>query len=266
MRKLLLFSFILSLISCTTQQTENSEEDSMQAEVNETAIEQLLGNEAPKEGQKLIVEFVLYDNEPLDEQPAIEDKLNHIAEQLNSKYKLPKETDTIHVHVWRDYEEYLVAQKRITGSEFRGSGGYIFSETDVALFYNDQTIENAEHEFVHASSLKINNELGHKSRWLWEAFAIYEANEFVHPKNLAYLRNGKFPSIAELNGEFDGEGANRIYNVGYLLSEFVIETWGSEKYLELIIESANIEKALALSTEEFEAQWKEFVTSKYLAQ
>ena len=132
------------------------------------------------------------------------------------------------------------------------------------MFYDANIIEAAEHEFVHASSLAINDQLGHKNRWLWEAFAIYEADEFIHPKDLAYLRKGEFPSMAELNGEFSGESANRIYEVGFLLSEFVVETWSEEKYLELIQEAGDIEKTLAITIAEFEIKWKKFVTEKYL--
>ena len=258
-----LLFLITFLLACGTKVESTSEEQHADLAAS-TAIEKLLEtDDGISEPKKLKVQFVLYDNQTLEEESNIEDKLNHISNQLFVKYGVPKEEDTIKVHVWRNYEQFLVDQERFTGTQFPGSSGYILSPTEIALLYNDNMIEAAEHEYAHASSLAISNELGHSSRWLWEAFAIYESDEFYHPKDLAYLRQGRFPSIAELNGKFDGEGANRIYEVGFLISEFVVEHWSSEKYLELVQEAGNIEKTLDVSISDFEKLWQEFVKEKY---
>jgi hypothetical protein len=265
MKETAIFCLLVSLFACSGDTKKNTNTELDKTTNNSTKIETFLQRQAPQEAIKLEIGFKLYDDEPLEQEPYIVDKLNAISDSLFSKYGIAKESDTIMVHVWRNYDAFLEDQLTLTGTQFPGSGGYIFSPTDLALLYSEDIANVAEHEFVHASSLSINDQLGHESRWLWEAFAIYEADELIHPKNLGYLRDGKFPSIAELNGEFDGAGANRIYQVGYVLSEFVVETWGNEKYLELIQESADLEKVLSMTTEEFEIKWQKFVKEKYLA-
>ena len=76
------------------------------------------------------------------EKAAISNKLKPIYGQLFTKCNLAKETDTVKVHVWRDSEEHLVTQKRITGIEFRGSEESTSSKTTIALFQNGKLIED----------------------------------------------------------------------------------------------------------------------------
>lgn len=264
MKELAIFCSLLVLLACSGQPKEDVSTKHAKATNDTTKLESYLEQEAPEEAKKLAIQFKLYDDEILEEEAYISDQLNAISDSLLLKYGIAKEKDTITVHVWRNYDDFLKDQLTLTGTQFPGSGGYIFSPTDLAILYSENIANVAQHEFVHASTLSINEQLGHESRWLWEALAIYEADELTHPKDLPYLKDGRFPSIAELNGEFDGAGANRIYQVGYLLSEFVVETWGSEKYLELIQESADLQKVLSINTEEFEVRWQKFVEEKYL--
>ena len=88
--------------------------------------------------------------------------------------------------------------------------------------------------------------------------------EFNNPKNISYLAAGNYPTIAELNSNFN-TGNYKIYEVGYLLSEYIIETWSKISYVNMIKQNANIESVLGITTQQFEAGWKNFVMTKYFA-
>ena len=111
--------------------------------------------------------------------------------------------------------------------------------------------------------MNVNRQFGNNPRWFWEAVAIYESGEFNDPKNISYLADGNFPTIAELTADFN-TGARKIYEVGYLLSEYIIETWGKESYTQMIKNNADIQLVLGINAAQFENGWKDFVTRKYL--
>lgn len=211
----------------------------------------------------LKVDLVLHDSIPEIEKKAIREKIQVTSRRLFDDFNLSVK-EVFHVHIWLNYFDFLDAQEQNIGQRVNGSGGYVFSKNDLALYYNETMLENVEHEFSHAASLHLNSDFGNNPRWFWESVAIYEAGEFTHPNEIEYLVMGNFPSLSELNGMLTKDGANKIYKMGYLLSEFIIHKWGREKYLELILESGDLEKVLAISTPVFEQQWEKFVLEKYL--
>jgi hypothetical protein len=54
-----------------------------------------------------------------------------------------------------------------------------------------------------------------------------------------------------------------MYQVGYLLGEFINVEWGKKKYIDLIKNLGNISYVLNISNQEFEEKWKLFVNDKY---
>ena len=73
---------------------------------------------------------------------------------------------------------------------------------------------NATHEMSHAISLSVNATFGNRPRWLWESVALFENDEFVDPRSIAYLAQGRFPTLAELDA--DPNASRQVYEVGYL--------------------------------------------------
>jgi hypothetical protein len=115
------------------------------------------------------------------------------------------------------------------------------------------------HEFAHCATLHVNPAAGNNPRWLWEAVALYEARQFVDPHQLAYLTSGAPPTLAELKVLDD----RRIYDVGYLLAEFVVARWDWSGLRALVRSSGNLEQALGLAAAQFEAEWMGFVRGRY---
>jgi hypothetical protein len=59
-------------------------------------------------------------------------------------------------------------------------------------------------------------------------------------------------------------GNLKIYEVGYLLSEYILNNWGKNSYIDMLKYGANIQSILYVSVQEFENGWKQFVQNKYL--
>ncbi len=132
----------------------------------------------------------------------------------------------------------------------------------------------AVHEFVHSVVLKllIDKELKPLNAkkfderfstfpiWLWEGLSVYEAEQFYEPKTLAYLKNGKYPQISELNNRSKGQ---KIYTCGYTIIEYILEEYGKDKLIELIESYGDLKKVLNLTEEKFSSNWYNFIKKKY---
>jgi hypothetical protein len=118
------------------------------------------------------------------------------------------------------------------------------------------------HEFAHCLTLHIAARSGNNPRWLWEGVALYEAGQFVHPNRVPYLLNGNPPTLAGLNANWQTN--TQIYDVGYLLVEYIVETWGKPQLANLIRSLGDIQAILGISVAAFESGWYEFVKVKYL--
>ncbi len=115
------------------------------------------------------------------------------------------------------------------------------------------------HEFVHNVSLHLNPQ-AQEPVWLWEAVAVYEAGEFVHPSSVSCLANRQFPTLASLGRQ----GACTIYAVGYTIIELIVERWNMAAVRDLIASNGDVPGVLGLSTADFETAWYEFLEERYL--
>ena len=206
-------------------------------------------------------EFILYDSISGAKINPIREKLQQNADRITADLGVQL-TNSFRVHIWGDYNSFLNAQVRIMGESYPGSRGWVMGLNDLAIYYNEDAPEIAEHEFAHCVSLHINRNFGNNPRWLWEAIAVYEAKEFSEPSSTKYLVEDDFPTIKELNGDFN-TGTRKIYDVGYLLTEYILKEWGKDFLIELIKNNGNIEKVLQISTSEFEMGWETFVEREY---
>lgn len=195
--------------------------------------------------------------------------ISKISENLESHYKriindlkiqeMPKVT----VKIWADYNNFLDAMQTDLGTRYTGATGYVFGKTEIRLYYTNQVAIAAVHEFAHLISIQVNSKIPNNPRWLWEAVALYENNEFVDPKGLSYMVSGDYPTLAELNTDYNS-GNQSIYSVGYVLIEYIVETWGMDTVIGLIKNNGNISGLLGITPQAFESGWYQFVKVKYL--
>ena len=167
------------------------------------------------------------------------------------------------IKIWNDETHFYDVQEHDLGVRYPGSTGYVAGASEIRLLNRGNLAQTTLHEFCHAASLVVNRSFGNNPRWFWEAVAIYEAGELTNPRSIDYLASGNFPTIAELNSNYNN-GNYKIYQVGYLLSEYILTNWGRNQYIDLIKYGANIQATLGVSVQQFEAGWKQFVQNKYL--
>jgi hypothetical protein len=115
------------------------------------------------------------------------------------------------------------------------------------------------HELTHCVSLHLKLDSANNPRWLWESVALFEAGEWVDPGAQPHFTNGATPTLAELNQIAD----RRIYDVGYLLGEFIVSRGGVAALRALILNAGNVQQTLGLPAAEFERQWLAFVRQRY---
>jgi len=170
----------------------------------------------------------------------------------------------VSVKIWSSRRDFYEEMERLLKVSYPGADGYVFGPDELHVRLVSNAPGNAVHEFAHVVSLNLNLRFGNNPRWLWEAVAIYEAEEFVHPASLQFMVNGDYPGIPELNSDF-GTGGNRIYSVGYVLTEYIIDGWGMEALRDLIVADGDLESALGMGTGKFEVGWHHWLEAEYLA-
>ena len=117
------------------------------------------------------------------------------------------------------------------------------------------------HEFAHCVTLHLDGQAGNNPTWLWEAVAVYEARDLVNPLTVPCLASRNFPTLAQLNVR---GGSCDIYQVGYTLTEYIVEGWGFAGLRDLIVAHGDPRESLGMSIEELQAGWWRFLEERYL--
>ncbi len=194
-----------------------------------------------------------------------------IAATLESEY--PRITSDLRVselsvtsvYVWQDSTSFYDHMRRTAGTVWQGSGGWVPGPHTVSILAADLTASRAAsaavHEFAHVVSIGVNPSIGNNPRWLWETVAVYENREFVDPATLDYMRAGNYPSLADLDADFNV--SRQIYRVGYVLGEYIVQRSGLDGLVRLIQRNGDLAAALGVTTAEFEAGWRTFLHEKY---
>jgi hypothetical protein len=193
--------------------------------------------------------------------------LRAIADSLEATYPRMTaalgsgEVTGVSAWVWTDSAAFYEAQRRNIGQSYPGTTGYVFPTRNIALLVVPAVASNATHEFAHLVSLAVNPRISNNPRWLWETVALYENGEFVAPMTLDYIRAGRYPTLAQLNAEITSN--HQVYEVGYVLGEFIVETWGPDGLIRLVQLSGDVAVAFGVSVAEFESRWYGFLRAKY---
>lgn len=225
-----------------------------------------------------IFNYVLHDDLKYEDITSIKEKLENNVYRLLNDFEL--DTNSIkefNVNIWHDKETFLNTMETNIGYRHEYATGYLgYSDIYILLIDNPDVYVNAtgllycftaaeiaEHEFAHSLSLRINSNFSNNPRWFWEVVAIYESEEFYNPNELSYLKAGNFPTINELDSGFEN-GDYKIYQLGFLIGEYIVSRWGRQGFIELIKQTGNISEVFGISETDFESGWKRFVEDKYL--
>ena len=169
--------------------------------------------------------------------------------------------DPITVQIWQDEVTYYAALDRFFGVRYQAHG-YITSKNELRLLAVPQLDVNAVHEFCHAVSLSVSSTFGNNPRWLWETVALYENGELVPPRTLDYMVRGAYPSLAGLNA--DPNAGRQVYDLGYVIGEFIVARWGRAGLLDLIRARGDVGAVFGLPPDAFEAEMYAWIRARYL--
>ena len=163
--------------------------------------------------------------------------------------------------MWSDEASFLAEMERFFGRRYNANG-YVTGPTVLRVLAVPSVARNATHEMSHAISLRVNPTFGNRPRWLWESVALFENDEFVDPRSISYLAQGRFPTLAELDA--DPNASRKVYEVGYLIGEFVVARAGRDGLLRLIRSNGDVTVLGFATPAAFESEWASFVRARYL--
>ncbi len=189
---------------------------------------------------------------------ALEENYDRIVNDLQ-----PENLTEVTVRIWGNTENFENAMEADLGIRYSGATGYLYGKTEFRIMLLSSSPKIAVHEFAHVVSLHVNWTISNNPRWFWETVAVYESQDFVDPKQLTYMVSGDYPAISELNRDYN-EGNQKIYSLGFVIGEFIIENWGKEGFRNLILTNADIQSVLGITVNEFERQLYVFIEDKYL--
>jgi hypothetical protein len=133
------------------------------------------------------------------------------------------------------------------------------SPSVISVWRYETGVEALVHELAHALSLRVNATIGNNPRWLWESVALFEARQIRDPRTLPAFVHPPPPTLAQLSSADNP----LVYDVGGLLGEFIVETWGREALVALVRANGNVAQILGLSESEFVGQWVAAVRARY---
>jgi hypothetical protein len=173
----------------------------------------------------------------------------------------------VDVTFYTDHSRLEAAVRPFVGPVPPWTAGLVTSESAIHLMSPnlsqwgsyDHMISNVVHEFAHCVSLHVNPTIGNNPRWFWETVAIFESRQFVDPRQLSYMTSHAPPTLGELSNIND----TRIYEIGFLLGEYVRDSFGQAKLQEMIRNNGDTAASLGLTAEQFQVQWFAFVRQRY---
>jgi hypothetical protein len=168
----------------------------------------------------------------------------------------------VRAKIWSDETGFYKAMMEDLGRIYNGADGYVIGPDELRLLLTQRGTTTAVHEFIHCVSLNLNDTIANNPRWLWETVAVYLSQDFIHPNSLSYMTAGNYPTIDDLNSSYN---SNRtVYQIGYVLGEYIVENWGIIALQNLILKNGDIEAVLRISVLELETGWYEWLEKRYL--
>jgi len=180
----------------------------------------------------------------------------------------------IAVWIWQDSASYYNDMQATFGTSYSHEilrsevdWGYLRPSNEISLLVPSNAgtasiAQNAVHEFAHVVMMAINPSIPHRPPWLWEAVAVYENGQFVDPTTLPFMRGG-CPSLDSLDNDTEHNRGTQIYQVGFLLGEYIVQTWGQDGLVRLIQGTGDVETVFGMTWAAFESGWHAFVRDKY---
>lgn len=210
--------------------------------------------------QNFTVYYTAADQAPAEDVlAALEASYEHITNDLK-----PHRTSDYKVRIYPTLEEFHSAISIMNPPAW--AVGVAWGENELRMVspltsgreYNTM-LQVAVHEFAHCVTLRLGKNNPYSWIWLWEGIALFEAGQFVDLTSLPYMQSGQYPNFLSITAH-----TQEIYQLGYSIVEYIVETWGMEYIRELVLNDGSVKVVLGLTDEEFYHGWYTFVSQKYL--
>ena len=165
------------------------------------------------------------------------------------------------VKVWRDPNEFRSVYE--SGGGVGGvTEGYINTVSrEVRVLENANVSQVAVHEFAHLAMLEINPTIAANPFWLWESVVLYlDGSGSPDTTKLTCITDQGMPTLAELNPQ---SSSIKVYRFGYLITEFILESWGQAGLLSLIQTNGDTEESIGIAQNQFERDLHEYLLKTY---
>jgi hypothetical protein len=140
------------------------------------------------------------------------------------------------------------------GQVYPGATGYTPSSSEMCLLWDQTMARGSVHEFAHLVSIALKPNISNNPRWLWEAIAQYESRTYDHPSTWSST-DRTFPGFPQLNQY----NSPLPYRWGYFIVSLVLDRWGDDAYVNLIVSNGNTTSALGISEEDLGRLVEEYV-------
>jgi hypothetical protein len=173
----------------------------------------------------------------------------------------------VQVHFYTDHQALEGAVAAIAGPIPSWASGLATAQDQIHLMSPnhpayapfDRMLSNIMHEFAHCVSMRANPRIPNNPRWLWESVAIYESEQLVDPRTVAYMAAGRPPAFATLNG-LDN---TLVYDVGYTIAAFIVSKGDQAALAALVRNNGDVAATLGVAPDAFEREWYDFVRARY---
>lgn len=192
----------------------------------------------------------------------LEEEYSRILEFLNVE---EENMPTVKIHMYDDYDKIrlsMIDELKFDPDDMDISFMGISIKNDTIYFTLKDKSGNIidikrvlVHELTHIVTMVLT---GNNTQvdWLWEGTAKYLAQDrdFSEVYYEDMLEKG-LPDLYTLKYE-------SRYTYGYSMVEYIIETYGREKLIELLLHQGDIMDVLNITMDEFEIGWKGFIKGK----
>lgn len=192
----------------------------------------------------------------------LEEDYDRILEFLNVE---EKSMPIVKISIYDEYEplrQCLIKEKNFDGDTMESLQGVTVHSNTIYYTYKYKgnsvdTPTTLKHEFAHNVTMALAQDDYHAD-WLWDGIAMYlsQDKDRYEPYYEELLKNGS-PQMYTLK-----KNNKDRYIYGYSMVEYIIEEYGREKLVELLMEYGDIQKVLNISESEFRDGWIKFLEGK----
>ena len=168
----------------------------------------------------------------------------------------------VFVDVYESEEEYFDIMEECWGEKQYQYLLHVCSPDKIRVYDFGGASVWIVYKFTELVLMHMNPTIKNNPRWLYEAVCNYEAPFYVNPNELTYMVNGDYPDFDQLNDDQTID-KNKIAQVGYILVKYILEEFGQQALINLIMTNGDIQNTLSQSDEEFLNDWYDWIETKY---